>query len=70
MPRAKSIKALDRKIEEANARAVSLKKRLEATLKEIESLNEERDLLVGAVLTKARKSSNRTLDQVLTFIGK
>ena len=70
MPKARSIKALDRKIEEANARAVHIKKRLEATLKEIESLNEERDLLVGAVLTKAMKSSNRTLDQVLTFICK
>ena len=70
MPKARSIKALDRKIEEASARAVHIKKRLEATLKEIESLNEERDLLVGAVLTKAMKSSNRTLDQVLTFIGK
>lgn len=70
MPRGKSIQALDRKIDEANAKAIRLRKRLEATLEELEQLNYERYELVGAVVAKAMRGSSRTLEQVLTFIGK
>lgn len=69
MGRQKSIKSIDKELELAKARIAKLEKRLANEKNQYADLVKERDRIYADTILRAMKSSNKTIDQVMTFLG-
>ena len=70
MARRKSIASIETKIEESKSRIERLDKRLANEKKLLADLINERDRTYADAILNALKTSNKTIEQVMTFLGK
>lgn len=69
MARMTSMEALDAKIEKAQAQVSKTKKQYDAAVTALSDLLDKRDALRRDELVKAIMKSDRTYEEVLTFLG-
>ena len=69
MARMTSMEALDAKIEKAQAQVSKTKKQYDAAVAALSDLLDKRDALRRDELVKAIMKSERTYEEVLTFLG-
>lgn len=70
MARRKSIASIETKIEESKSRIERLDKRLANEKKLLADLLNERGRTYANAILNALKTSNKTIEQVMTFLGK
>lgn len=70
MARRKSIASIETKIEESKSRIERLDKRLANENQLLADLLNERDRTYAYAILNALKTSNKTIEQVMTFLGK
>ena len=69
MARMRSMEALERKIEKAQEQVSKTKKQYDAAIKNLSDLLDKRDAFRRDELLKAMTNSDRTYEEVLTFLG-
>lgn len=69
MARGKSKAVLERKIEESLARIDKYEKKLEQEYESLAALRKELNAIEAGRLYDAYQKSNKTMEQVLTFLG-
>ena len=70
MPRIKTVTAIDRQIEQVQADLIRAKARMDRLPAELRGLELERRQRRADVLLAALSKSGKTLDDVLTFLGR
>lgn len=70
MPRRKSIASVEAKINKTKQEMESLKKRYDALVKQLKSLQEERSQIETEMIADAFRKSGKSLDQLMTFLGR
>lgn len=70
MPRRKSIASVEAKINKTKQEMESLKKRYDALVKQLKSLQEERSQIETGMIADALRKSGKSLDQLMTFLGR
>ena len=70
MPRIKTVDAIDRQIQQVQADLIRVKARMDRLTAELRGLELERRKRQADVLLAALAKSGKTLDDVLTFLGR
>ena len=70
MPRIKTVDAIDRQIQQVQADLIRVKARMDRLTAELHELELERRKRQADVFLAARAKSGKTLDDVLTFLGR
>ena len=70
MPRIKTVDAIDRQIEQVQADLIRAKARMDRLTSKLRELELERRQRQADVILAALSKSGKTLDDVLTFLGR
>ena len=70
MPRIKTVTAIDRQIEQVQADLIRAKARMDRLTAKLRELELERQQRQADVILAALSKSGKTLDDVLTFLGR
>lgn len=70
MPRRRSLKGLQSEIEQTKQKMVAAKQRYDRVAERLKSLTQERDRAQADLIAAAFRKSGKSLEQLLTFLGR
>lgn len=70
MAKRKTLASIDRQIEKTKQQLQVVSKRYERLSKQLQALHKEREARQGEILAEALAKSSKSLDDVLTFLGR
>lgn len=70
MPRSKSLKSIETKIDQVKVQIKATKARYTSLCKEVQRLEQARETALALEIVQALKKSRKSYDELMTFLGK